>query len=84
MSGHGYAWFPEDWIVAELERKALVPLPLREGAERQGTLYLVFADRDTAGPGVQRLTQIIREQVASSCRNELDRAAKEQARVQPL
>jgi DNA-binding transcriptional LysR family regulator len=79
VSGYGFAWFPEDWIVGELARGTLVPLPLREGAERQGTLYLVFADRDTAGPGARRLAQIIREQVASSCRKELERVAKEQA-----
>ena len=30
VHGHGYAWFPEDWIVGELARGALVPLPLRE------------------------------------------------------
>jgi DNA-binding transcriptional LysR family regulator len=79
VSGYGFAWFPEDWIVGELARGTLVPLPLREGAERQGTLYLVFADRDTAGPGARRLAQIISEQVASSCRKELERVAKEQA-----
>jgi DNA-binding transcriptional LysR family regulator len=78
VRGFGYSWFPEDWIVDELARGCLLPLPLREGAEKQGTLYLVFADRDTAGPGVHRLTQIIREQVASTCRNELARAAEAQ------
>jgi DNA-binding transcriptional LysR family regulator len=74
VNGYGYSWFPEDWIVGELERGALVRLPLREGAVREGTLYFVFADRDTAGPGVRKLAQIIREQVASSCRTELERA----------
>src|SRR6266850_4031526 len=71
--GYGYAWFPEDAIRSELERGALVPLPLREGAEKQGTLYFVYADRDTAGPGTHRLAQIIRDQVASNCRTELAR-----------
>lgn len=78
-SGYGYAWFPEDWIVGELARGALLPLPLREGAERHGTLYLVFADRDTAGPGARRLAQIIRDEVASACRSELAHAAKVQS-----
>jgi DNA-binding transcriptional LysR family regulator len=78
-SGHGYAWFPEDWIVEELKRGALLPLPLREGAVREGTLYLVFADRDTAGPGARRLAQIIRDLVAGNCRTELERAAKAQS-----
>jgi DNA-binding transcriptional LysR family regulator len=76
VHGHGYAWFPEEWIVDELQRGALVRLPLREGAAREGPLYLVFADRDTAGPGVRKLAQIIRDAVARSCRSELERAAK--------
>jgi DNA-binding transcriptional LysR family regulator len=65
--GLGYAWYPEDSIREELERGVLKRLPLREGAERSGTLYLIFADRDTAGPGARRLSDIIRETTASSC-----------------
>jgi DNA-binding transcriptional LysR family regulator len=65
--GYGYAWFPEEAIRGELERGALVPVPLREGGERQGPLYLVFADRDAAGPGALRLAQIIREEVKRNC-----------------
>jgi hypothetical protein len=41
-----------------------VPLPLAEGAERFVTLYLVFADRETTGPGALQLAQIIRQRVA--------------------
>jgi DNA-binding transcriptional LysR family regulator len=66
--GYGYAWLPDEWIRGELDRGALVPVPLREGAERMGTLYLVFADRDAAGPGALRLAEIIRERVASDCK----------------
>jgi len=66
--GLGYAWFPEDSVRAELERGALKPLPLREGAEKSGTLYLTFADREAAGPGTLRLAQIIREGVARECK----------------
>jgi hypothetical protein len=40
---------------------------MREGGERFAELYLVFADRDAAGPGTVRLAQIIREEVARSC-----------------
>jgi|SRR5258708_2032315 len=78
-NGYGYSWFPEDWITGELQRGALVRLPLREGAEKQGSLYFVYADRDTAGPGVLRLAQIIREEVAANCRTELAHAAKAQS-----
>jgi DNA-binding transcriptional LysR family regulator len=66
--GYGYAWLPDDWIRGELERGELAPVPLREGAERTGSLYLVFADRDATGPGALRLAEIIREQVASECK----------------
>jgi DNA-binding transcriptional LysR family regulator len=66
--GLGFAWFPEDTVRAELERGVLKPLPLREGGERWGDLYLVFADRDYAGPGALRLAQIIREHVGEQCR----------------
>jgi len=66
--GLGYAWYPEDSVRAELERGALKPLPLREGAEKSGTLYLTFADREAAGPGTLRLAQLIREGVRRECR----------------
>jgi len=67
QKGYGYAWFPEERIRAELAAGTLKPLPLREGGERFGQLYLVFADRDAAGPGTLRLAQIIRESVAEAC-----------------
>jgi DNA-binding transcriptional LysR family regulator len=67
VMGLGFAWFPEDTVRDELERGELKPLPLREGGERWGELYLVFADRDYAGPGARRLAEIIREHVAGSC-----------------
>jgi DNA-binding transcriptional LysR family regulator len=66
--GLGFAWFPEDTVRGELARGELKPLPLREGGERWGQLYLVFADRDYAGPGALRLAQLIREDVANQCR----------------
>ncbi len=70
VMGLGFAWFPEDTIREELKRGELKALPLREGAERWGDLYLVFADRDYAGPGALRLAQIIREHVAEQCRDQ--------------
>jgi DNA-binding transcriptional LysR family regulator len=66
-TGMGYAWYPEDSVRGELERGALKPLPLREGAEKAGTIYLVFADREAAGPGALRLAEIIRQGVAREC-----------------
>jgi len=66
--GLGYAWFPEETVRRELEGGVLKPLPLREGGERWANLYLVFADRDYAGPGALRLADIMREHVAEQCR----------------
>ncbi len=65
--GFGFAWYPEDTIREELAAGTLKPLLLREGGERFAELYLVLAERDDPGPGVQRLAQIIREAVASEC-----------------
>ena len=64
VMGLGFAWYAEDTIRAEIAGGLLKPLPLREGGERWGELYLVFADRDYAGPGALRLAEIIREHVA--------------------
>lgn len=69
-TGYGFAWFPEDTIRDELRDGVLKPLPMREGAERFGDLYLVVADPEGAGPGARRLAQIIREAVASECRRQ--------------
>ena len=66
-TGQGYAWYPEDTVRGEVERGELRPLPLREGGERWGELYLVFADRDYAGRGALRLAELIRAHVAKAC-----------------
>lgn len=66
-AGYGYAWLPEERIRDELARGTLKPLPMRGGGERYAELYLIFADRDAAGPGTLRLAQIIRESVKSEC-----------------
>ncbi len=67
LMGLGYAWYPEESVREEIDRGALKALPLREGAERFATLYLVYADRDAAGPGTLRLASIIREEVKRTC-----------------
>src|ERR1700684_648279 len=65
--GVGFAWFARDTIRSELDQGLLKPLPLREGAELFAELYLVYADRDYAGPGAQRLAGILRDQVKAAC-----------------
>ena len=66
-SGYGFAWLPEERIREELAAGTLATLPLREGRERYAQLYLVFADRDAAGPGALRLAEILRETVKEMC-----------------
>ena len=65
--GYGYGWYPEYRIRDESAAGTLKILPLREGGATLAQLYLVFADRDAAGPGVQRLAVIIREQADAAC-----------------
>jgi DNA-binding transcriptional LysR family regulator len=59
--GQGFAWYAEEIIREELKSGELKPLPLAEGAERWGTLYLVYPDSDTARPGARRFGELIRE-----------------------
>jgi len=60
--GYGFMWLPEDKIRAELAEGSLKQLPIRGGSERLVQLYLVFADREAAGPGTLRLAELLREE----------------------
>lgn len=62
--GLGFAWYPEEAIREELSSGRLKPLPLQEGRERYADLYLIFGDRDYAGPGARRLAELLRDAVA--------------------
>lgn len=66
--GMGFAWYPEDKIAAELASGALTVLPMREGGERFAELYLIYTDRDYAGPASRQLGDILRRRVAEWCR----------------
>lgn len=66
-AGHGFAWLAEDKIADELASGALKPLLLDGAQERIGTLYLIYADRDSAGPGILRLVELLRDNVAKTC-----------------
>jgi DNA-binding transcriptional LysR family regulator len=67
VMGMGFAWYPVNNITDELARGSLKPLPLREGSERMVTLYLMYADRDAAGPGARLLAGMIHERVKETC-----------------
>lgn len=68
--GYGYGWYPEYRIRDEIAAGTLKPLPMREGGESLAQLYLVFADRDAAGPGTLRLAAIMREMADAACLQE--------------
>ena len=59
--GLGFAWFAEDIIRDELNDGSLLPLPLAQGGERWGALYLAYADPDGAGPATRHLGSLLRE-----------------------
>ncbi len=65
--GLGFAWFPEHAISRELADGSLKALPMREGAERFGQIYLIFADPDFPSASAMRMAEILREDVATLC-----------------
>ena len=76
--GYGYGWYPEYRIRDEIAAGTLKRLPMRDGGENMAMIYLVFADRDAAGPGLLRLAAIIHERASAACVEEtkLERNAK--------
>jgi DNA-binding transcriptional LysR family regulator len=65
--GLGYGWYPEYRIRDEIAAGALKALPLQESGREIAQMFLVYADRDAAGPGVQRLARILRETTDATC-----------------
>lgn len=59
--GAGFAWYPEMSVKNELDQGLLKPLPLRGGATRFATLYLMLADPKCQGPALGELVSIIRK-----------------------
>ena len=60
VRGMGFAWLPRHRVAELLAEGRLRPLPLVEGAVRHHELYLVFADRDEAGPAARALADCLR------------------------
>ena len=65
--GFGFAWYPEDKIREELTAGELKALPLKDAADVNAEIYLVIADPESAGPGVRRFAEILREDVRREC-----------------
>ena len=77
--GYGFAFLPMYKIYPELYAGELKQLELRDAREFSAPLYLIFADRDGAGPGQLRLAQLIREEISGACSNR-EEAMLQQAR----
>ena len=80
--GYGFAWLPELRIREDLAAGALKQVPIREGGERFAPLYLIFADREHAGPATLRLAELLREGVDTECAR-TSAAARATARTSP-
>lgn len=57
--GLGFAWLPTTRIKTQLASGALKPLELKDGGTRFAQLYLVFKDPDQAGPGTNKLAELL-------------------------
>lgn len=60
--GTGFAWLPITRIQPLLASGTLRELPMARGSRRTVSLYLTFADPDSAGPAARRLGQHLKEQ----------------------
>lgn len=62
----GFGRFPEPMVANDLVTGELKRLPLREGSDTPVQMFLVFADRDRAGPGVISLAKSIKKACAAN------------------
>ena len=68
-NGLGFAWVPRRHIEKELAQGQLKLLPLTEGAHRFAQLYLIFRDRDGAGPATRFLVDLLLQRCRDLDRN---------------
>lgn len=59
QQGLGFAWVPRLQIKAQLEDGTLRPVTMEEGGVRYGELYLVYKDKDGAGPATRYLAELL-------------------------
>lgn len=59
--GMGFAWLPRSRVEPGIRSGSLRELPLGAGSRRYTELYLVYADREAAGPAVAHLGDLLRD-----------------------
>lgn len=69
--GLGFAWLPDTVIRDELASGLLQPLPLTEGGERFVDLFLIFPNREIAGPAAKRCERLLIEALKETGQGEL-------------
>lgn len=57
--GLSYAWLPEAYLHEDLKAGRLKLLPMETPSERVHALYLIFADRELAGPAARHLAEVL-------------------------
>src|SRR6266481_5622953 len=65
--GGAHAGGPDAKIREEIAAGELKVLPLEDGGDVFGEIYLVLADPEGLGPGVRRLAEILKQDVRSEC-----------------
>src|SRR5256886_5816430 len=65
--GFGFAWYPEEKIREEIAAGELRGLPLEDGGDAFGGIYLLAPDPEGAGPRAGRLAEILKQDVRSQC-----------------
>lgn len=61
--GLSYAWLPEHYLRDDLASGQLALLPMEAGAERVHPLYLIYTDRDLAGPATRHLADVLKHRL---------------------
>lgn len=61
VKGLGFAWIPKRHIESELKQGALQSLHMEQGGSRFVQLYLVYKDKDGAGPATRYLTDLLHD-----------------------
>lgn len=65
--GLGYAWLPDAYTYADIAAGKLKYLPVEVDSLREGTVNLVYADKDFAGPATRKLAEVFKEHLPKAC-----------------
>ena len=67
--GLGFAWIPEHWIAADLQRGSLSIIPMEPDGTRYVDLYLIEAHGNAAGPATRELARLLAD-TDTGCRQQ--------------